>query len=149
MPSQPRPNLPQATEETRVALSGLLDAFKRGDGDRLADYYDENVDWLFHAPASVFPFAGVRHGRADVFKGFAALYQGYRVAAYSVEKIVVDGGCAATLSDGKLMQRATGRTVQLRTGSFYRFRAGKVIEYRGFTDSLDIVEQVLGRELEF
>jgi hypothetical protein len=24
-----------------------------------------------------------------------------------------------------------------------------VAEYRGFTDSLDIVEQVLGRELEF
>jgi ketosteroid isomerase-like protein len=53
------------------------------------------------------------------------------------------------LSDGKLVERATGRTVQLRTGSFYRFRAGKVIEYRGFTDSLDMVEQVLGRELEF
>lgn len=149
MPSQPYAVLPQATEQTRAALTGLLDAFTRGDGDRLADYYDDNVDWLFHAPASIFPFAGARHGKADVFKGFAMLYQGYRVAAYRVEAMVVDGDRAATLSDGQLVQRATGRIVRVRTGNFYRFRAGKVIEYRGFTDSLDIVEQVLGRELEF
>jgi len=149
MPSQPYATLPQATEATRAALTDLLDAFTRGDGDRLADYYDDDVDWLFHAPASIFPFAGARRGKADVFKGFAVLYQGYRVAAYRVEAMVVDGDRAATLSDGQLVQRATGRIVRVRTGNFYRFRAGKVIEYRGFTDSLDIVEQVLGRELEF
>lgn len=149
MPSQPYATLPQATEETRAALAGLLDAFTRGDGDRLADYYDDDVDWLFHAPASVFPFAGVRRGKADVFKGFAVLYQGFRVESYRVEAMVVEGDRASTLSDGQLVQRATGRIVRVRTGNFYRFRAGKVIEYRGFTDSLDIVEQVLGRELEF
>jgi ketosteroid isomerase-like protein len=31
--------------------------------------------------------------------------------------------------------------------NFHRFRDGKVVEYRGFTDSFDAVEQILGREL--
>ncbi len=47
------------------------------------------------------------------------------------------------------MQRASRRIIRVRTANFYRFRAGKVIEYLGFTDSLDIAEQVLGRELDF
>ena len=146
---QPSAISPQATEETRAALAALIDAFSRGDSARLADCYDSDVDWLFHAPASIFPFSGVRHGSADVLRGFAALYQGYRVVDYRVETMVVDGDCAATLSDGRLSQRSTGRIIRVRTANFYRFRAGKVIAYRGFTDSLDIAEQVLGRELDF
>jgi len=63
--------------------------------------------------------------------------------------MVVESDRAATLSDGHLVQRTSGRIVRVRTANFYRFRAGKVIEYRGFTDSLDIAEQVLGRELDF
>lgn len=149
MPAQPNANSSQTTEETRAALAGLLDAFTRGDSNRLVAYYDDDVDWLFHAPASIFPFAGVRRGKAEVLKGFAALNQGYRLADYRVQMMVVDGDCGATLSEGQLIQRATGRTIRVRTANFYRFRAGKVIEYRGFTDSLDIAEQVLGREIDF
>lgn len=149
MPSQSKALASHATEETRAALTGLLDAFKRGDSGRLADYYDNDVDWLFHAPTSIFPFAGVRRSKAEVFKGFAVLYEGFRVKEYHVEAMVVDGDRAATLSDGLLEQRATGRAIRVRTANFYRFRNGKVIEYRGFTDSFDIVEQVLGRELDF
>lgn len=149
MPAPPGEIAPQATEETRAALVGLIDAFTRGDGDRIVGYYDDDVDWLFHAPASIFPFAGVRRGKTDVLKGFAALYQGYRVSDYRVQTMVVEGDRASTLSEGQLVQRATGRIIRVRTANFYRFRAGKIIEYRGFTDSLDIAEQVLGRELDF
>ncbi len=44
---------------------------------------------------------------------------------------------------------ATGRVIRIRTANFYRFAGDKAVEYRGFTDSLDIVEQVLGRELDY
>ncbi|MEJ2626360.1 MAG: nuclear transport factor 2 family protein [Pseudolabrys sp.] len=137
------------TEETRAAVTGLIDAFTRGDGERIVEYFDDDVDWLFVAPASIFPFAGTRHGKTDVLKGLAALYEGYRVADYHVTTMIVEGDRASTLSEGHLVQRASGRIIRVRTANFYRFRAGKVIEYRGYTDSLDIAEQVLGRELDF
>jgi ketosteroid isomerase-like protein len=135
-------------ESTRAALDDLIDSFIRGDHERLAARYHDDVDWLFHAPVSVFPFAGHHRGKADVFKGFAALYQTFQVVNYSVEEKIVEGDRAATISVVRLVQRATGRTIRSQIASFHRFRDGKVIEYRGFTDSFDSVEQALGRELD-
>ncbi|MBS0245907.1 MAG: nuclear transport factor 2 family protein [Proteobacteria bacterium] len=149
MPLQPSQQALQKTEQTRTALANLLGAFTGGDRERLAACYDDDVDWLFLAPASVFPFAGKRRGKVEVFKGFATLFQSYRVTEYYVEAMLADGDWASTYSVGQMLQLSTQRTIRLRTGNFYRFRDGKVIEYRGFTDSLDIVEQVLGRELDF
>ncbi len=146
MPSHAGEPSPQATEETRKAITGLLDAFKQGDSKRLADYYDDNVDWLFYAPHAVFPFGGSRRGKAEVLKGFATLYRDFNFSEYIVEAVVVDGERVATLSNANMTQRATGRIIRVRTANFYRFRNGKVIEYRGFTDSFDMVEQVRGRE---
>ena len=135
-------------ETTRAALEDLIGAFMSGDNERLAARYHDDVDWLFHAPVSIFPFAGARRGKTEVFKGFALLYQLFRVAKYQVVVTLVEGDRAATLSDAQMQQRATGRTVSSRIASFHRFQSGKVIEYRGFTDSFDSVEQALGRELE-
>jgi ketosteroid isomerase-like protein len=135
-------------ESTRTALDDLIDAFMRGDNERLAARYHDDIDWLFHAPVSIFPFAGARRGKAEVFKGFALLYETYRVTGYSVEVKLVEGDRAATLSDAHMVQRATGRTIQSRIAGFHRFQEGKMIEYRGFTDSFDSVEQALGRELQ-
>lgn len=134
------------TAATRTALDALLAAFVAGDNDRLAALYDDDVDWLFHCPASVFPFAGLRRGKAEVFKGYALFYRDYKLVRYEVRRRLVDGH-AALVSEVHSMQRATGRTVRSHIAGFPRFRDGKLIEYRGFTDSFDAVEQILGREL--
>jgi ketosteroid isomerase-like protein len=135
-------------ESTRAVLDDLLEAFLTGDSDRLAARYHDDIDWLFHAPVSVFPFAGKRHGKAEVFKGFAIMFEAFRLTEYRVELRLVDGDRAATLSDVHMVQRATNRIISSRIAGFHRFQDGQLIEYRGFTDSFDSVEQVLGRELD-
>jgi ketosteroid isomerase-like protein len=134
-------------QSTRSIIEDILDAFQRGDNDRLAARYHEDVDWLFHAPVSLFPFAGARRGKAEVFKGFALLYEAFRPVHYQVQAVVVDGDRAATLSHSHMEQRATGRIIRSRIAGFHRFQDGLLIEYRGFTDSFDAAEQVLGHEL--
>ena len=136
------------TDATRAAMDALLAAFKDGDNERLAALYHDDVDWLFHCPASVFPFAGRRRGKAEVFQGFALFYRDYKLVGYDVLAKLVDGDHAALMSDVHSIQRATGRTMRSHIASFHRFRDGKLIEYRGFTDSFDAVEQILGRELQ-
>lgn len=135
-------------QSTRAAIAELIDAFQRGDNDRLAACYHDDIDWLFHAPVVLFPFAGARRGKADVFKGLALMYEAFRPVRYDVEVILADGDRAATLSDAHMEQRATGRIIRSRIAGFHRFRDGLLIEYRGFTDSFDSVEQALGRELD-
>ena len=136
------------TDATRAALEALLAAFAAGDNDRLAALYDDDVDWLFHCPASVFPFAGRRRGKAEVFQGFALFYRDYKLVGYDVLVKLVDGDQAAIMSDVHSIQRATGRTMRSHIAGFHRFRDGKLIEYRGFTDSFDAAEQILGRGLQ-
>lgn len=136
------------SEATRVALDDVIDAFQCGDHKRLASRYDDDVDWHLHAPVTVFPFAGFRRGKNEVLAGLAVVYQSFEVASYEVPLRLVDGDLAATIAEIKVVQRATGRVIRSRLASFMRFRDGKMIEYRGFTDSFDSAEQVLGYEIE-
>ena len=137
-----------AHESAREIIDDLIDAYQRGDNDRLAARYHDDIDWLFHAPISLFPFAGARRGKEDVFKGFALLYQAFRPVRFEIQLIVAEGDQAATLAESHMEQRSTGRIIRSRIAGFHRFRDGLLTEYRGFTDSIDAAEQVLGRELD-
>ncbi len=114
-------------------------------GSRLVSMDD--VDWLFHGPTSVFPDIGSRRGKVAVFKALAALNKLYRFERHATDHLVAEGDRAAGIADVRMVQRASGRTIQCRIASFFRVNDGLVVEYRGFTDSFDMVEQALGREL--
>jgi ketosteroid isomerase-like protein len=126
----------------------IHDAFKQGDHERFTSYYDDNIDWTFHAPISVFPFAGRRVGKAAVFLSLRQLNESYKLQGFAAQMVLADGDRAAVISEIAMVQRATGRTIRCRVASFYRVRDGRVVEYQGFIDSFDAVEQALGRYIE-
>lgn len=136
------------TEVTRAALEDLIDAFQRGDHERLAARYHDDIEWLLYAPISIFPFAGLKRGKSAVLSSLLLVYQSYRIARYSVSLVLVDGDRAASISESQVVQRSTGRVITSQLANFHRFQDGKLIEYRGFTDSFDSAEQTLGRELD-
>src|SRR5262245_175537 len=100
----------------------------RGDHELFGGYYDDDIDWTFHAPVSVFPFLGRRVGKAAVFLSLRDLYAGYKIEALAVQLVLADGDRAAAISEVALMQRASGRTIRCRVASFYRLRNGRVVE---------------------
>lgn len=130
---------------TRAVVLALQDAFSKADYARMAALYDDEIDWLFHGPVSIFPEIGHRHGKVEVFKAFEALNKLYRFDRYALGHLVAEGDWAAGIADVTMTQRASGRTIQCRVASFHRVRDGRLIEYRGFNDSFDAAEQVLGR----
>lgn len=131
----------------RAVIEDIQDAFRRGDYARIAVRYDEDVDWLFYGPVAIFPEIGRRRGKVAVFQALEALNVKYRFDRHVTEQLIAEGDRAATIADTTLVQRASGRTIRCRIASFYRVHNGRVVEYRGFTDSFDVAEQVLGREL--
>ena len=133
---------------TRGIIKRLHDAFTRGDHEQLAACYDDEIDWTFHAPISIFPFLGRRIGKAAVFQSLRELYAGYKIEALAMQLVLADEDRAAVISEVALQQRATGRTIRCRVASFYRLRDGRVVEYEGFLDSFDAVEQAFGRYIE-
>jgi ketosteroid isomerase-like protein len=76
-----------------------------------------------------------------------AIAEEYTLQSYKREISIVDGDRAAVMSDVNFTQRATGRTLRFRVANFLRFQDGRVIEFREFSNSFDVVEQALGREL--
>lgn len=137
------------TGEARAIVAQLQDAFRQGDYERLAALYHDDIDWIFHGPKSIFPEIGHRRGKAEVFKSLAAMNERYSFEQYDLEQLVANGNSAASIAQVRMLQRSTGRIIQCKIASFHRVRDGKLIEYRGFTDSFDAVEQVLGREFPF
>ncbi len=131
----------------RAVIEDIQDAFRHGDYARIAAHYDDDVDWLFYGPPSIFPEVGRRSGKVAVFQVFEALNVKFRFHRHVTEQLIADGDRAASIADITLVQRASGRTIRCRIASFHRVRNGRVVEYRGFTDSFDAAEQVLGHEL--
>jgi ketosteroid isomerase-like protein len=52
------------------------------------------------------------------------------------------------MSDISFTQRSTNRTLRFRVANFLRIQDGKVVEFREFSNTFDVAEQVLGRELQ-
>lgn len=136
-----------AAGDTRATVDALYDAYERGDLQRVAALIHDDIDWMMFAPVSVFSFAGPRRGRKAVLEVMAAIAGRFSVESYKREIVVVEGDRAAVMSDVAFKQRATGRVMRFRVANFLRFQDGYAIEFREFFDTFDVVEQVLGHEL--
>ena len=133
--------------DARTVVLAIQEAFRNADYGRMAALYDDNIDWLFHGPVSIFPEIGHRRGKAAVFRSFERLNILYHFERHVSDQLIAEDDWAAGISDTTMTQRATGRIIQCRVANFHRVRDGRLIEYRGFCDTFDAVEQTLGREL--
>jgi ketosteroid isomerase-like protein len=136
------------TESTRTIVRRLYEAYVRGERERVAELIDEDIDWIIHGPVDVFPFAGVRKGKEAVLKALAAIERDYQLKHYVPELMLADGDRAAVLSDVAFTQRATGRLLRFRLANFLRLHAGRLVEFREFSDTFDLTQQALGRWLD-
>lgn len=135
-------------EATRAAVRELYDAYARRDLDRVAQFIDDDVDWIIYGPVQLFPFAGPRRGKAAVLEALGGIAKDYALERYLPQIVIVEGDRAAVLSDVAFTQRATGRTVSFNIANFLRLRDGRVVEFREFANTFDVVEQVLGRYID-
>lgn len=133
--------------DARTVVLAIQEAFRNADYGRMAALYDHDIDWLFHGPVSIFPEIGHRRGKAAVFRSFERLNILYHFERHVTDQLIAEDDWAAGISHTTMMQRATGRIIQCRVANFHRVRDGRLIEYRGFCDTFDAVEQTLGREL--
>jgi ketosteroid isomerase-like protein len=134
-------------QSTRAAVSDLYAAYARGDADRVAQLIDDDVDWIIYGPMQIFPFAGHRRGKVAALEALAAIAKEYVLEDYTPKMMIVDGDHAAVMSDVAFTQRSTERTLRFHIANFLRFRDGRIVEFREFANTFDLVEQAIGRTL--
>ena len=134
-------------ESIRPIVEAFYKASAERDVARIVAMIDDDVDWLVQGPVDIFSFLGQRRGKMAVLEGYREIAQRLEVTGYRVEKLLVDGDCAAALIRLTSIVRATGKIMSTRTSQFSRFRGGKVVEMHAVIDSFDMVEQTLGHPL--
>ena len=134
-------------ESIRPIVEAFYKASAERDVARIVAMIDDDVDWLVQGPVDIFSFLGQRRGKMAVLEGYREIAQRLEVTGYRVEKLLVDGDCAAALIRLTSIVRATGKIMSTRTSQFSRFRDGKVVEMHAVIDSFDMVEQTLGYPL--
>ena len=135
-------------QDTRALVTDLYAAYGRRDYNRVAEFIHDDVDWIIYGPMKVFPFAGHRRGKAAVLDALGGIAQDYTLERYLPRTMIVDGDRAAVMSDVAFTQRSTGRTVTMQLANFLRFRDGRLIEFREFANTFDLVEQALGQLID-
>ena len=122
--------------------------FSAGDLDTLADMFDERVDFISNAPIEVFPYLGHRTSRTQVMQALNIVHEQFASIEFIPLKIIIDDQSAGIIVSIRLTQRETGRLIRLFSAHFLRFKDNRIVEYRALLDTLEAVEQTLGREFD-
>ena len=135
-------------DETRALVMDMYQAYREGNGQRVAEIIDDDIDWVIFGPVAVFPFEGARKGKPAVLDVLNKIAGEYRIERYQPEIVIVENDRAAVLSDVTFVQRSSERKLRFRLANFLRFHDGRLVEFREFADTFDVVEQALGQFIE-
>jgi ketosteroid isomerase-like protein len=132
----------------RGVAEAFYKAYAARDAEAVAEFLDDNVEWMIIGPVDLLPFCGLRCGKAAVIEIIVRQVPDvFQIFSFVPDAILVDGDRVATLS--RLAARRTGdeRIISYRLAHFMRFRDDKVVENLSLIDSFDAVQQVLGHPL--
>lgn len=133
---------------TRAVVSAYYAAVGTADLDRVVALLADDIDWISYGPMHVFPFAGPRRGRQAVADNYRVVFESVEIRRYGPEEMVVENDRAAAIVASTVCNRRSGAVVSHRMAHFLRVEHGKLIRFRGFTDTFDLAEQVLGHPLD-
>jgi uncharacterized protein len=131
----------------RQRVLNFLNAFYSGDTEAALACCDDEFDSITYAPVELFPHLGHKHGQSWVVEAIQTQEQRYSSRKYELKFLTVEGPKVATMQHISLRKRSDDRIVQLETAEFFTMRGGRILEHRGFFDSFDLVQQLLGHDL--
>jgi len=108
---------------------------------------DDDVDWAIYGPIDMFPFLGARRGKAAVLEVVRQIAENVRVHRFERETIMLGVDSASSMLRYSLTSLDSNKPISLRVAHFAQFRAGRLSSIRVLVDTVDLVEQTLGRPI--
>jgi ketosteroid isomerase-like protein len=104
------------------AVQQIYDAFHQGDIDSILRALADDVEWHQPGPTDVLPWAGTRHGRAQVAQFFTAV-----------------GETLDLLQFEQALAKPTNRTFESEWVMVFTLRDGQVVRFRAYHDTAAMV----------
>lgn len=137
------------TAISRQRVRDFYQARMSRDPQRIAAFLHDDVTWSISGPVDVIPFCGERRGRSAVIDTMVRIVPALiTVTKLEVEELLVDRDQAAGFTRVTAVQISTKRVISYRHAEFFQFRDEKILLYRSIMDSFDVVEQVLGHQID-
>lgn len=135
------------------AIPDFLVAFYRAylsrDETLLQQILHDDVEWLLMGPADQLDIYGRRSGKAETIELITRIMPCYfEVLDFEFEHLLVDGPRIAAYGQARARQCETGRALRFRVAHFLRFENGKLMSYRSMADTFDVVEQLVGHQID-
>lgn len=108
---------------------------------------DDDVDWAIYGPIDMFPFFGARRGKEAVIEVVRQIAENVRVHRFDRETIMLGEESASSMLRYSLTALDSLKPISLRIAHFAQFKAGRLLNMRVLVDTFDLVEQVLGRQI--
>ena len=127
-------------ENTQVVKNAYA-AFQRGDIPGVLAVLDDSVEWQpVIGTEGVVPQAGVRHGKSGVGEFFQILGGSTEFTSFEPQEFIAGGDQVAVVGRYKATVKPTGKTVDSGWVMIFTFRNGKVVRFREYTDSAQLVK---------
>jgi ketosteroid isomerase-like protein len=115
-------------------------AFQRGDIAAILNMLDDNVEWQgVIGTEGVLPQAGVRRGRASVADFFQHVAETTDFTSFEPKEFVAQGDQVVAVGSYTARMKPSGQPVSSSWVMLFTVRNGKVLRFREFTDSAQLV----------
>lgn len=135
-------------EKIRELILMSYKAYDGGNRDFVMDLFDDEIEWTFYQAPETLPFPNRVRGKNNVLKALEIIDGIIESVSNDIEKLVVEGDTAALIIDRTVRQRDSGRVLRYKVAAFQRYRAGRLVEFISFADSVDLLQQSIGQELD-
>jgi ketosteroid isomerase-like protein len=131
----------------RQRVLNFLEAYYSGDIEGALARCSDDIDLTAPAPIDLLPHMGRRQGKEEVRRTWQTIHSRYSSLRYEIRDLLTEGDRAAANIRHFFTKRANGRTVRFDIAAFFTLREGRISEIRQIVDTLDLVQQVLERDL--
>ena len=131
-------------EQTNIQLvQQAYAAFGRNDIPGLMSLMTEDIDWQFYGPQEI-PTSGQRKGKPEVQRFFQNVADAWEFASFEPKQFVAQGDQVVAFGSYSGTAKGTGRKFDCQWAQMFTVQNGKVVRFREYTDTANLLEAYAG-----
>jgi ketosteroid isomerase-like protein len=99
----------------------------------------DDVEWPQPGPTEALPWAGTRHGRAQVAQFFTAVDETLEFLQFEPREFLAQGDKVVVFGYERALAKPTNRTFESEWVMVFTLRAGQVVRFRAHHDTAAMV----------
>jgi uncharacterized protein len=117
------------------AVQEIFSAFGRGDIASILDALADDVEWHEPGPTAILPWAGTRHGRAQVAQFFTAVGETLEILQFEPWEFWAEEDKVAVFGYEQARAKPTDRTYESEWVMVFTLRGGQVVRFHRYYDT--------------